>query len=106
MLPEPGLKTQRALGRAGTRVARRYPRRTQGGPADMSESTDGLMEGALEAARRAGEMALASFGRAIPVEVKPDGSPVTDADRAAERAAREWIERRFPADGILGEELG
>jgi len=31
---------------------------------------------------------------------------VTAADRAAERAARDWIERRFPDDGILGEELG
>jgi histidinol phosphatase-like enzyme (inositol monophosphatase family) len=31
---------------------------------------------------------------------------VTVADRDAERAAREWIERRFPEDGILGEEDG
>jgi histidinol phosphatase-like enzyme (inositol monophosphatase family) len=31
---------------------------------------------------------------------------VTAADRAAEAAAREWIERRFPGDGVLGEESG
>ncbi|HEY7878335.1 MAG TPA: inositol monophosphatase family protein, partial [Gemmatimonadaceae bacterium] len=30
----------------------------------------------------------------------------TIADRAAEQAVHEWIERRFPTDGILGEELG
>ena len=40
------------------------------------------------------------------MERKDDGSPVTDADRAAERAVREWIEQRFPHDGILGEEYG
>src|SRR5262249_6311554 len=37
---------------------------------------------------------------------KSDGSPVTRADRDAERLARAWIETRFPADGILGEEFG
>jgi histidinol phosphatase-like enzyme (inositol monophosphatase family) len=31
---------------------------------------------------------------------------VTNADRSAEAAAREWIARRFPEDGILGEEYG
>ncbi|GAC1631463.1 MAG: inositol monophosphatase family protein [Chloroflexota bacterium] len=42
----------------------------------------------------------------IPVETKQDGSPVTAADKAAEAAARAWIETRFPDDGIVGEELG
>ena len=37
---------------------------------------------------------------------KSDGSPVTVADRAAETAARAWVQSRFPQDGILGEELG
>jgi histidinol phosphatase-like enzyme (inositol monophosphatase family) len=72
----------------------------------MSGTPDGLMEAALEAARRAGEMALKYFGRSIPVELKPDGSPVTEADRAAEQVARDWIAARFPADDILGEESG
>jgi histidinol phosphatase-like enzyme (inositol monophosphatase family) len=31
---------------------------------------------------------------------------VTVADRAAETAARAWVQSRFPQDGILGEELG
>jgi histidinol-phosphatase len=37
---------------------------------------------------------------------KRDGTPVTIADRAAEQAARDWLRRRFPDDGVLGEELG
>ena len=72
----------------------------------MSAPLQELMEAATEAARRAGETALAYFGRGIPVDVKPDGSPVTDADRAAEEVARDWIAARFSADGILGEEHG
>ncbi|MBW0143988.1 inositol monophosphatase family protein [Sphingomicrobium clamense] len=35
-----------------------------------------------------------------------DFDPVTEADRAAERAMRERIERRFPDHGIWGEEYG
>lgn len=66
-----------------------------------------LMEAAMEVARVAGAIALDGFrrGRAHP-EAKADGSPVTEWDRAAERAARAWLEERFTADGILGEEFG
>ena len=60
----------------------------------------------MEVARLAGGIALRHFQTALTVEAKADGSPVTVADRAAERAARDWIEARFPHDGILGEELG
>ncbi|MEZ4584983.1 MAG: histidinol-phosphatase [Gemmatimonadales bacterium] len=59
-----------------------------------------------EAAALAGEVALRYFRRNPAVEWKGDGSPVTEADRHAERAVREWIERRFPDDAILGEEYG
>jgi histidinol-phosphatase len=72
----------------------------------MSKERQELMEAATEAARRAGEAALAYFGRGIPVDLKSDGTPVTQADRSAEQAARDWIAARFPADGILGEEHG
>jgi histidinol-phosphatase len=64
------------------------------------------MEAALSAAREAGGIALAGFGRGIAVDTKGDGSPVTEADRSAERAARAWLTQRFPDDGILGEEFG
>ncbi len=59
-----------------------------------------------EVGRHAGSIAARAFGSTLHVLRKTDGSPVTDVDRAAERAAREWIEQRFPHDGILGEELG
>ena len=65
-----------------------------------------LLEAVAEVARLAGDIALGHFRPGIAVEWKSDGSPVTVADRAAEHAAREWIERRFPDDGILGEEEG
>jgi histidinol phosphatase-like enzyme (inositol monophosphatase family) len=65
-----------------------------------------LLEAAQELARRTGGVALRHFRSALAVEAKTDGSPVTIADRNAEQAAREWITRRFPEDGILGEEFG
>jgi histidinol-phosphatase len=65
-----------------------------------------MMEAAAEVAGLAGRAALEWFGRGVEVEEKRDGSPVTVADRTAEVTAREWIESRFPDDGILGEEMG
>lgn len=65
-----------------------------------------LLDAAATVARLAGDVALRHWRTRLEIETKHDGSPVTVADRAAERAAREWIERRFPDDGILGEELG
>lgn len=46
------------------------------------------------------------FRTAIEVDDKPDLTPVTIADRAAEAAMRQLIEARFPAHGIIGEEYG
>jgi histidinol-phosphatase len=40
------------------------------------------------------------------VELKADATPVTEVDLRAERTIREAIARRFPTDGILGEEDG
>jgi histidinol-phosphatase len=71
----------------------------------VNESSE-LLTAVGEVARVAGNVALDHFMAASPVELKADGSPITVADRAAEAAAREWIERRFPHDGIVGEELG
>lgn len=47
----------------------------------------------------------ADAGR-LEVELKADGSPVTEADRAAEAAMRHAIARRFPSHAVLGEEEG
>jgi histidinol-phosphatase len=66
----------------------------------------GLLEAIDELVRMVSAVALRHFRTHLVVETKSDGSPVTVADRAAELAAREWIEKRFPDDAILGEELG
>jgi histidinol phosphatase-like enzyme (inositol monophosphatase family) len=65
-----------------------------------------LLDAVHDAARLAGGIAMRHYRRALAVEVKADGSPVTIADREAEAALREWITRRFPEDGIEGEEFG
>ena len=65
-----------------------------------------LLQAAVEVARVAGDTALVHFRRGVVPEIKADGTPVTPGDREAARVAREWIERRFPTDGILGEEEG
>ena len=46
------------------------------------------------------------FRSELEVERKSDGSPVTQADRAAETAIRERICSRYPNHGIVGEEFG
>ena len=65
-----------------------------------------LRAAVADVARVAGDVALGHYRTRLAVETKGDGSPVTIADRAAERIARQWIEARFPHDGVLGEEFG
>jgi len=62
---------------------------------------------ALELADVADAVTLPRF-RAVDlhVETKPDLTPVTDADRAAERLLRERIAETRPGEGVLGEEEG
>src|SRR5215831_9333428 len=72
----------------------------------VSES-ERLAEAVHEAARLAADTALDRWAHRFgPVDTKGDGSPVTEGDRAAECAVREWLERHFPDDGVLGEEFG
>lgn len=61
---------------------------------------------AIETAVRAGKSTLALFQVGTPVDLKKDDTPVTKADRDAERLIRVAIEQEFPEDGILGEEEG
>ena len=42
----------------------------------------------------------------LRVETKPDLSPVSEADRAAEEAIRELVASRRTGEGVLGEEFG
>lgn len=68
---------------------------------------ESLVEEAAEMARQAGALTLNWFRQAtLTVEAKRDGSPVTEADRSAERFLRTKLAERRPADGIVGEEHG
>lgn len=60
---------------------------------------------AVAAADRARQEILPRF-RQVETETKPDGSPVTEADRAAEQAIRSVLREHTPDYGILGEEFG
>lgn len=74
-----------------------------------AEIDDQALQDAFEVATRACDRARAEIlprFRRVAVEIKSDGSPVTEADRAAERAIRDVIESAFPDDAILGEEFG
>jgi histidinol-phosphatase len=42
----------------------------------------------------------------LRVETKPDLTPVTEADKAAEEAIRDLVAQRRPGEGVLGEEHG
>ncbi len=44
--------------------------------------------------------------RSVDVETKADGSPVTEADRAAETVMRDILRKAFPEFGVMGEEFG
>ena len=59
-----------------------------------------------ELADTAGAIVRDHFRAPGPVTIKPDGSPVTDADRIVESAMRDAIQGAFPDHGILGEEFG
>jgi histidinol-phosphatase len=65
-----------------------------------------LLDFAVEIAWLAGQSTLPHFQSGVPIETKADLSPVTIADREAERILRARIERQFPDDGIVGEEFG
>ena len=66
-----------------------------------------FLEVALEAAKNAEEIITAYYtGDTMKVEMKADETPVTLADRGAEKAIRETIKQAFPDHGFLGEEYG
>lgn len=59
---------------------------------------------AEEMAQEAGRLALEFQRSGITAEEKEDESPVTAADRAAEKLIVDRLAQEFPDDGILGEE--
>ena len=65
------------------------------------------LELALSLAADADAITLARFRAAdLRVETKPDLTPVSEADRAAETALRQRLARERPGEPVLGEEEG
>src|SRR6185437_16140826 len=68
-----------------------------------SEFLDRALDIALQAARNAGELIARHFERGVEVELKPDASPVTVADRDGEERGRtgtsEFLWLVDPLDG-------
>lgn len=74
-------------------------------PDDEADELRGLLDEAVGWARSAGRLTLEWFNSgALEVDSKSDGTPVTQADRAAERHLRELIAGAYPEDTIEGEE--
>ena len=67
---------------------------------------DRAVEAAVEAARAAGRIAVRYYRHGFDVTIKPDQTPVTQADRESEQAIVEVLGRAFPDCGFLGEEFG
>lgn len=64
------------------------------------------MQTARRAAEAGGAAAMRHFRTGVRVELKPDRSPVTAADREAEAAIMALLRATFPGHAILGEETG
>jgi histidinol-phosphatase len=61
---------------------------------------------ALQAAESARKVILSYYDGEFDIEIKADQTPVTVADRHAEKIIRETINDAFPSHGIFGEEYG
>lgn len=82
------------------------PNPQNNGVAQAPEQIAAWLAAAEAAADAAGGILRAAFRSGLAAEVKRDLSPVTEADRAAERVMREVLARHCPGHGIIGEELG
>lgn len=72
----------------------------------MKISLQELQEAATEFARAGGTSTLNYFKKSFDLEFKSDNTPVTNADRNAEKIIREMIKSYYPEHGIIGEEFG
>lgn len=72
----------------------------------MKISLKELQDAAIEFARAGGKSTLNYFKKSFDLEFKSDDTPVTNADRNAEKVIREMINSYYPDHGIIGEEFG
>lgn len=68
-------------------------------PAELAMLAERLADAGAEVIRR-------YFRTPVAVDDKADASPVTEADRGAERAIRAILAAERPGDGVVGEEYG
>jgi histidinol-phosphatase len=64
------------------------------------------LKAAIEAAQAAGALIRSLYRTQLPVRIKEDASPVTEADVRAEELIRGSLARHFPGYGFYGEESG
>ena len=76
------------------------------GSAASPAELDRFIAAAEAAADVAGAVVRPFFRADVAIDTKSDRSPVTIADRTAEKAMRAVLAERFPDHGILGEEFG
>jgi histidinol-phosphatase len=67
---------------------------------------DRALAAAADAARAAGAVALRYYATRFDVTLKPDQTPVTQADREAEQTIVAALRGAYPEWGVLGEEFG
>jgi histidinol-phosphatase len=61
---------------------------------------------ALQAVESARELIMSYYNGDFDIEIKADQTPVTVADRGAERVIRDTLSSAYPEHGIFGEEYG
>ena len=77
------------------------------GASDSSSQYSAELAFALTLADRADAISLSRYQALdLVITTKPDNSPVTDADKAVERAIIDAIAAQYPTDGVVGEEFG
>jgi histidinol-phosphatase len=64
------------------------------------------LDTALEAAAAAGDIIRKAYRGKFKVRYKPDASPVTEVDEAAEAAIKKILRKKFHGHGFYGEESG
>lgn len=72
----------------------------------MNNHLQDLLNFAKETAWQAGQLTLGYFQTGIRPDFKGDETPVTIADREAEKLIRRRIEQQYPGHAIVGEEFG
>lgn len=72
----------------------------------MNTDLTDLLDAAVIFAKAGGDSTLTYFRKSFDLEFKSDQSPVTNADREAEKIIRKKIKENFPGHGIIGEEFG